>query len=128
MIILIIALFILCAMFLFLAVAVTRKLTPVIKDKRTVHYLKLDYKYCDDVYNCYKRFELRKNDRNYEQGDIIKFIPVDKNVMIEHKIEKCAYQIVDIFRPEDYEDELGTVIRDGYVILSIAPCYYSFKD
>ena len=39
MTILIIALFILCAMFLFLAVAVTRKLTPVIKDKRTVHYL-----------------------------------------------------------------------------------------
>lgn len=48
--------------------------------------------------------------------------------MVEHKIEKCFYQIVDIFRPDDYKDEIGTVIRDGYVILSIAPCYYSFKD
>lgn len=128
MTVLVIALFVLCFMFLFLALAVTRKLTPVVKDKRTLHKLKLDYKYCDDVYNCYKRFELRKNDCNYEQGDIIRFIPVDKNMIVQHKIEKCSYQIVDIFYPEDFEDELGTVIRDDYVILSIAPCYYSFKD
>lgn len=128
MTILFIALLIICTMFALVAIAVTRKLTPAVNDKRTVHYLKLDYKYCDDVYNCYKRFELRKNDRNYEQGDIIRFIPVDKNMMVEHKIQKCFYQIVDIFRPEDYQDEFGTVIRDGYVILSIAPCYYSFKD
>lgn len=128
MTIIIIALIIICFLFAITSFAVCRKLTPVVKDKRTLHKLKLDYKYCDDVYNCYKRFELRKNDCNYEQGDIIRFIPVDKNMIVEHKIEKCSFQIVDIFRPEDYQDEFGTVIRDGYVILSIAPCYYSFKD
>lgn len=43
---------------------------------RTVHELKLSTNFCDAVYNGTKTFELRKNDRGFQTGDLIRFTPV----------------------------------------------------
>jgi len=40
----------------------------------TVHELKLQQPYFNDVWNGLKDFEVRKNDRNYKVGDRLKFI------------------------------------------------------
>lgn len=39
-----------------------------------LHELKIHKHYYDFIINGYKTFELRKNDRNYEVGDIIHFV------------------------------------------------------
>lgn len=122
MTILFIALLIICTMFALVAIAVTRKLTPVVNDKRIVHYIEINADECDDVYNCYKRFEIQKKSKKIEQGDIIKYFPLDKNrVMVSHEIEKRQFQVTDIY-------DGAKIGCPEYVILSIAPCYYSFKD
>lgn len=41
------------------------------------HYLKLNIIFCDAVNNGEKTFEVRKNDRGFQKGDKIEFIPVD---------------------------------------------------
>lgn len=43
-----------------------------------IHELKIKEKYYKDVALGYKTFELRKNDRDYQEGDLIKFTVVDK--------------------------------------------------
>lgn len=122
MTILFIALLIICTMFALVAIAVTRKLTPVVNDKRTVHYIDCDETTADDLYNCYRRFEVQKKSKHIEQGDIIRYVPLDSDrVMITHPIEKRHFQVVDVFDGE----KIGA---SGYVICSIAPCYYSIKD
>ena len=39
------------------------------------HELKLHLNFCDAVYNGRKTFEIRRNDRGFQTGDHIKFIP-----------------------------------------------------
>ena len=41
------------------------------------HNLKLYIEFCDDVLNGIKTFEIRKNDRGFQTGDLIQFIPTD---------------------------------------------------
>lgn len=43
---------------------------------RTVHELKLGWNFCDPVLSGRKTFELRKNDRGFQTGDLIRFVPV----------------------------------------------------
>lgn len=43
---------------------------------RTVHELKLSTNFCDAVYSGIKTFELRKNDRGFQTGDLIRFTPI----------------------------------------------------
>lgn len=58
-----------------------------------IHEIKLNKEYCDSV--CYgdKKFEVRYNDRGYQNGDGIKFIPVDKFGKIGHPIADKYYRI-----------------------------------
>lgn len=117
-----IALIIICFLFAITSFAVCRKLTPVVNDKRTVHYIDCDETTADDLYNCYRRFQTFKKSTNVEQGDIIRYVPLDSDrVMITHSIEKRHFQVVDVFDGE----KIGAI---GYVICSIMPCYYSCKD
>ena len=41
------------------------------------HEIKLNINFCEDVLSGEKNFEIRKNDRGYQKGDHIKFIPVE---------------------------------------------------
>ena len=43
-----------------------------------IHELKIKEKYYKEVALGYKPFELRKNDRDYQEGDLIKFTVVEK--------------------------------------------------
>lgn len=122
MTIIIIALIVICFLFALTAIAVCRKLTPVVKDKRNVHHVFISASDADDYYNTYKRFIVMDKSIDVEQGDIIKFVPVDDNrYMSKHVIVKRHFQVVDIVDGSEYN-------RDDLVFLSIAPCYYSFKD
>lgn len=46
------------------------------------HELKLDIKYFDDVKSGKKNFEIRKNDRGYEVGDILELKAWDKDSFV----------------------------------------------
>ena len=66
---------------------------------RTIHELKLSMNFCDAVYSGIKTFELRKNDRGFQTGDLIRFTPVkfDENDPVarfpEHPISGKLYEI-----------------------------------
>lgn len=44
-----------------------------------IHELKIKEKYWRDVWNGKKSFEIRKNDRGFKIGDVIRFIPIDED-------------------------------------------------
>lgn len=75
------------------------------------HYLKLDEVYCEPVYHGDKTFEVRYNDRGYQKGDYINFIPVDKIGEINHPIGKRLYKITYIHS--------GLGLEKMYVVLGI---------
>lgn len=79
------------------------------------HKLKLDIAFCDAVLSGEKSFEIRKNDRGYQKGDHIKFVPVERGEYImypcEHDISKKEYEITYVL------SNLG--IEEGYVVLAI---------
>ena len=51
-----------------------------------LHELKIKKEYFQEVYFGKKTFELRKDDRDYEVGDLIKFNVID-NVVSPNKVE-----------------------------------------
>lgn len=70
---------------------------------------------CDAVYEGRKSYEIRKNDRDYQVGDIIRPIPLDDNLnAINHPIAQCTYVIT--FMSDKYEG----VIADDYCVFGIA--------
>lgn len=77
-----------------------------------IHLLKLNINFCDDVLSGKKSFEIRKNDRGFQTGDIIKFIPCDNNIgTVSHKIAERKFKITYILN--------GWGIKNDYVVLSI---------
>lgn len=77
-----------------------------------VHHIKLDIKYCDDVLCRRKSFEIRYNDRKYEAGDRIIFIPVKNGKALKHDISKIQYSIIYIL-----DNFIG--LQDGYIAFSM---------
>lgn len=75
------------------------------------HELKLDINFCDDVFNGRKNFEIRYNDRGYQTGDHIKFIPVDDGLTGYHEISRKEYEITYVLS--------GWGLKDNYVALGI---------
>lgn len=77
-----------------------------------LHKLKLNIEFCDAVFSGEKTFEVRYNDRGYQTGDRIKFIPIDSHGdIVRHKIAKTEYEITYILN--------GWGIKNGYVVLAI---------
>lgn len=77
--------------------------------KEVVHEIKIANCYFEDVKNEIKRFELRKNDRNYKVGDRLK--------MMEFKDGEYTGRVINAvvtFILKDYEG-----IKEGYCILSV---------
>lgn len=76
------------------------------------HKLKLNIKFCDEVLSGAKTFEIRKNDRGFQTGDLINFTPVDNNGEEGyHKVQNQTYKITYIL------DNWG--LKEGYVALAI---------
>lgn len=77
------------------------------------HKIKLQHDFCDAVLDGEKTFEIRLNDRGYQKGDRVKFIPVDAGGLAEvlHAISEKEYEITYILN--------GWGLENGYVAFSI---------
>lgn len=76
------------------------------------HYIKLNIEFCDAVKSGDKCFEVRKNDRGYQKGDHIVFIPVDEiGAHMYHSIVDKEYVITYVLS--------GWEIENGYVVFGI---------
>lgn len=85
------------------------------------HNLKLNLEFCDDVLSGRKNFEIRKNDRGYQTGDLIKFIPTDGTFYVDingnetqhakHEISNRTYRIKYMLS--------GWGLKNGFVALAI---------
>lgn len=85
-----------------------------------IQQIKLIQPYVDAVYKGFKTFEVRKNDRDYQIGDIVDFIPVIKTktgeiIPIKHPITNKRYIITYILNGGDYG------IDKDYVVFAIRP-------
>ena len=78
-----------------------------------VHYLKIKPEYYKDVECGLKTFELRKNDRNFQVGDILMLIKLDDEGNETDQVTrvKVTYILKDC-------PQYG--LKDGYAILGIA--------
>ena len=80
-----------------------------------IHKIKLNKEFCDAVLERRKTFEIRFNDRGYQTGDFIKFIPISDAFPgpheTTHPIKNKTYKIIYILN--------GWGLQDGYVAMSI---------
>ena len=81
-------------------------------DKVTVHKLKILRPFADGIHFGRKKFEIRKNDRAYQTGDILRFTCIDdKGNQVYHPINIRQYRITYLLN--------GWGLKNGYVALSI---------
>lgn len=79
------------------------------------HEIKILESFADAVFRGDKKFEVRKNDRGYQRGDFVQFIPIydsDKLPMTSHPLYKKKYCITYVLS--------GWGIEEGYVVFGIA--------
>lgn len=76
-----------------------------------IHQIKIDYEFYLSVERGIKTFELRKDDRNYKEGDFINFIIVKgKELIYTYPIYRITYKLTR------YKG-----LQKGYCILCIIP-------
>lgn len=79
-----------------------------------LHEIKLNKKFVDAVLSGDKCFEIRKNDRGYQKGDIVNFIPVDDDGLFtfgSSMIRDKEYEITYVLN--------GWGLQEGYVVFGI---------
>lgn len=77
------------------------------------HKIKLRIDFCDAVLDGRKTFEIRENDRGYQTGDLVKFIPVDKmGLEMPHPVTEKTYRITYLLN--------GWGLENNYVVFAIA--------
>lgn len=57
------------------------------------HSIKLDIAFCDAVYSGEKNFEVRYNDRGYQRGDRVRFVPWKGSLETTHPVSTKVYEI-----------------------------------
>lgn len=77
------------------------------------HELNLQHDFCDAVLHREKTFEIRLNDRGYQKGDRVKFIPVSNGGMMRvcHAVSEKDYEITYVIN--------GWGLKNEYVVFSI---------
>ncbi len=78
----------------------------------TVHYLKIKSEYYRDVQCGLKTFELRKNDRNFQVGDVLMLIKLDDKGNETDQV--CKVKVTYILK-----DCPQYGLKEGYAILGI---------
>lgn len=81
-----------------------------------IHELKIKQQYADRIFDGVKNFEIRKNDRDYQVGDIIIFKVLDNGYVYEyidnsHPLTDTGWKIIYI--------HTGLGMKDDYVVLGI---------
>lgn len=87
-----------------------------------IHEIKIAEDYADAVLDGSKTFEIRRNDRGYQKGDLIKFIVIDRDLSLkvsEHGLNDRLYKITYVHS--------GLGMADGYVALSIEPKEWKYE-
>ena len=86
-----------------------------------IHYIKLSYYYADAVYDGTKTFEIRKNDRGYQCGDLVRFKVVDSmGISYSHRLNEKWYRIKYLLH--------GYGLQDGYCVFGIEPYTGKLKE
>ena len=85
-----------------------------------LHELKIEKQFADAVLDGRKTFELRKNDRGFNAGDLVRFEVVEHGVAFtflrdDHPLNGEMYRIGYVLS--------GWGLEEGYVAFSIAPVY-----
>jgi len=75
------------------------------------HELKIDKPFAEAVCDGFKKFEVRRNDRGYNKGDIIEFHCLDHGDEIKHRINGRKYRITYVLS--------GHGLREAYVVFGI---------
>jgi len=63
-----------------------------------IHELKIEYKYYQEIKSLRKKFEVRKNDRDFKEGDFIIFKSIsniDESISTEHILYRIGYVLND---------------------------------
>jgi hypothetical protein len=77
------------------------------------HYLKTWPQYFEDVFNGKKTFELRRNDREFQLGDIL--------ILKEWEQDTCRYTGRQVSKKVEYILEGGSLgLEKGYVIMALS--------
>ncbi len=81
------------------------------------HIIKLDLSFASAVILGQKNFEIRKNDRNYQTGDLLKFSVIDKNGnKLKSSLEQKEFEITYVLS--------GWGLNPGVVALGIRKLGY----
>ncbi|WP_337090011.1 DUF3850 domain-containing protein [Leuconostoc pseudomesenteroides] len=95
-----------------------------------IHELKLDTEYFDDVKSGLKTFEIRKNDRDYQVGDLISLSRFEDGKYLKTKSGLYANKENGLKAvPLNEADTILMVVnyitdyeqKDGYVVMGIEP-------
>ena len=83
------------------------------------HIVKIDPEYFDDVVNKVKKFEVRKNDRNYKVGNIIELREFNRK-RNEYTGRTITAEITYILDNEEY-------VKENYVIFALEILDFNFE-
>ncbi len=95
-----------------------------------IHELKLDEEYFDDVKSGLKTFEIRKNDRNYQVGDLLALSRFQNGHYFATRAgfylkKENQQQIVSLNEADTILMEVAYITdyeqKDGYVVMGIKP-------
>mgnify|MGYP003304673035 CR=1 FL=1 len=83
------------------------------------HELKILEPFADAITNGEKTFEVRRNDRNFQKGDLVKFevISAQTGNPTTHKIDAQLFRIGYVLRFEDFPAGLS----EGFAVFTITP-------
>ena len=80
--------------------------------EHTRHKLRIKEEFANAIITGEKNFEIRKNDRGFQRGDLIEFVVVDdKGVAHHHEIDEYLYKINYVMN--------GYGLKNGYVVFGI---------
>lgn len=90
------------------------------------HELKILENFADDILKNGKRFEVRRNDRNFKTGDKIHFTAMDVNTgePKPHPINEKAFEIGYILRFEDFPAGLS----EGFAVFTITRAARKWRE
>lgn len=90
-----------------------------------LHELKIEKQFADAVLDGRKTFEVRRNDRGFNAGDLVRFEVVEQGAAFvlrcgNHPLNGEVYRIGYVLS--------GWGLEDGYVAFSIAPVYGELSE
>lgn len=85
-----------------------------------IHALKIDPEYYENIKNGKKRFEIRRNDRNFRVGDYLALNELD-DTRTEYTGRSLIAKVTYILSNENY-------LQPGFVAIGIVLCSFQADD